>query len=164
VEDGHPVLLCQPLRDERSVTSLRVALDAEERRLPIVRQLRQQGAEVGRVQDLADEAVTVLAGELGAGAFSDPEPVVLRVLHAAQLGRRRELEPVTVADARLGQRCLQPLRVRPGVLAAADAAALADVDDEADVVPPERLQERLERPPVDADRRDVSGRLRQDSG
>jgi hypothetical protein len=76
----------------------------------------------------------------------------------AELRRRSELLVVRVGDAGSFECRLEPLRVRPGVLAPAHAAALADVDDEPDVGLAERVEEALERPVVDPDRRDGAQR------
>jgi hypothetical protein len=59
-----------------------------------------------------------------------------------------------VVDAGPGEGGLEPRGIRPCVLAPADASPLADVDEQPDVRLPERAEERLERPAVDADRRD----------
>src|SRR4051812_45259571 len=56
-----------------------------------------------------------------------------------------------VADTRFRERRLQALRVRPGVLAAADTPPLAHVDEESDLRLAERGEESFEAPPVDAD-------------
>ena len=71
--------------------------------------------------------------QLGARAFALAPAGVLLVLQLPHLRRRRQLRQVAVADARLAERHLQPLRVRPGVLAPAHPAALADVEDDPDL-------------------------------
>ena len=63
------------------------------------------------------------------------EPVVLAVLELAQLGGGGELGVVAVADPSLGEGLLEALGVRPGVLGAAHAAALAYVEQEPHVGP-----------------------------
>src|SRR5215210_9424368 len=86
VHDLHAVLLGEPLRDERAVARLRVALDAEERRRPVGRQLFDQRAEVGAVEHLVQVPLAVLRRELGARALAATEPLVLAVLHVPELG------------------------------------------------------------------------------
>ena len=97
-------------------------------------------------------AIDVLRRERDARPLADPEPVVLPILQVAKLGRRRELLVVGVGDARLRERRLQPAGVRPGVLAAADAAALPHVDHERNVGLVERRKGLVEPPAVDANR------------
>jgi hypothetical protein len=58
---------------------------------------------------------------------------------------------VRVADARVRERRLQTLRVRPRVLAAADTPPLPDVDEEIDLRLAESVEEPRERPAVDPD-------------
>ena len=65
----------------------------------------------------------------------------------------RELGVVLVGDAGLLERRLQALRVRPRVFGSAHAAALADVQDEADAGIAQRAQELVRGEAVDADRR-----------
>jgi hypothetical protein len=60
---------------------------------------------------------------------------------------------VRVGDAGLGERALEALCVRPGVLAPADASPLTYVDEESDVRAAERVEEAVDCPAVDADRR-----------
>src|SRR4051812_71270 len=64
VDDPKAVLLGEPLGDQRAVTGLGVAFDAEERR--DARQLGDQRIEVGRLEDLVQVALAVLGRELGA--------------------------------------------------------------------------------------------------
>jgi len=106
---------------------------------------------------LVQVPLAVLGRELRARALADADPVVLGVLNPTQLGRRRQLPVVRVADPGLRERLLQALRIRPRVLAAANAPALADVDEQPDVRVVQRLEEALERPAVDADRRERPG-------
>lgn len=54
--------------------------------------------------------------------------VVVGVLELAQFGRGGQFGVVLVGDVGLGQEFLQPLGVRPGVVGAADASALAHVE------------------------------------
>ena len=54
---------------------------------------------------------------------------------------------------------LEALRVGPGVLAPANASALAHVDEECDVCVAQCVEEGVERPAVDADRRDRTHRV-----
>ena len=137
--DPGPVIGGEPVGDQRPVAGLGVALDAEQRRDRVVREAGGELVQIGGVEDLGDVAARVLGRELDPGALADPAAVVLGVLELAQLGRRRELLVVAVVDSRLGEQRLEPLRVRPGVLAAADPASLADVDDQADARAAQRL-------------------------
>src|SRR3954467_7556971 len=109
------------------MAGLGVALDAEQRAA-----LSWDRRQVDLVEDLARVALHVLGCEAGAVALAHALPVVLAVLELAQLGRRGQIGLVLVADARIGESCLQALGVRPRVLAPAHAAALADVDDPLD--------------------------------
>src|SRR5436190_7835697 len=127
VTDREAVLRRESLRDERAVARLRVALDAEQGGRAVGRQLLGEGAEVDVVEDLAGVALDVGRRELDARALADAVAVVLGVLEVAQLGRGRELRAVLVGDARVRERRLKPLGVRPGVLRSADAAPLAHV-------------------------------------
>ena len=56
-----------------------------------------------------------------------------------------------VLDPGLPERCLQPERVGPGVLPAANATTLADVEDHRDAMAPQRAEEILWARVVDAD-------------
>ena len=152
VADLHTVLRGQALRDQGAVAGLGVAFDAQQRGGPVGRQLGGQCGQVGPVEDLRDVAVAIGGRELRARALAHALPVVLRVLEPAQLRGGRQLEMMLVAHPRPLERCLEPLRVRPGVLASAHAAALAHVQQEADAGRGERLQELVEGPPVDPDR------------
>ncbi len=153
--DADAVVACEPLGDERAVARRRVALDAEERRDALGRQRGRDGVEVGAVEDLPRVALDVRVREPRARSLALAGAVVLRVLELAEVGRRRELREVAVADAGLAERRLEALRVRPGVLRAADAAALADVQDLPDARLREGGEERIERPVVDPDRREL---------
>ena len=154
MEDLRAVLRGEPLGDERAVAGSGVALDAEECRRPVGRQLGDERVEVDLVEDLVQVAGRVLRRELSAAALADAEPVVFGVLDVPELSCRRELLVVRVADAGFPERGFEPLRVRPGVLATANAAPLAYVDEQRDVGLAQRVEEALERPVVDADRRD----------
>src|SRR5215212_3613501 len=158
VDDLDAVLRGQAVRDQRAMARLWVAFNAHQRRRPVGGQLGYDRVQVGSVEDLGDVAVAVLARQLAAGAFADSQPVVLAVLQPAQFGRGRQLLAVAVLDAGPGQRSLQPNRVRPRVVAAAHAAPLAYVQQQAHAGPGQALEERLSREAVDAD-----GRDRQDS-
>jgi hypothetical protein len=61
---------------------------------------------------------------------------------------------VRVPDAGVCKRQLKTPRVRPGVFRAANSAPLAHVDDQPDICPAQRIEEPLERPAVDTNRRD----------
>src|SRR5205085_7666635 len=113
-----------PSCDERAVTRLGIALDAEERRDPRLRQLFDEGREIGAVEDLARVPLHVGRRERDPRALADALPVVLLVLKMTKRRRRGELGVVAVLDGRLRESCLQAPCVRPGVFAAADAAAL----------------------------------------
>jgi hypothetical protein len=63
---------------------------------------------------------------------------------------------VLVTEAGGRERDLEPLRVRPRVLVAADAAALPHVEHDAHVGVAQRVEERVACPAVDADRDDSS--------
>src|SRR5688572_23658406 len=112
---------------------LGVALDAEQRGDSAVREGLDQPPQVDSVQDLAQVAPAILGSEQRARALADSRLRVLAVLQAAKLGGRGELLVVLVADARLRERGLQALRVRPRVLAASHAPSLPHVEQEADV-------------------------------
>src|SRR4051794_13693898 len=162
MRDRDAVLAREPIGYERAVARLGVALHAEEG----ARALRGKGsghvAQVGSVQDLGRVALHVGRRELAPGALSDTLAVVLGVLQPPQLRRRRQLRMVFVGNARLGERRLEPLRVRPRVLGPAHAAALADVEQDADVRIAQRADEVLCGEAVHADRaqpRDVTTRL-----
>jgi hypothetical protein len=155
VNDRGAELFRNPLGDQRPVAGLGIALDAQERGRTGIREPGDERREVDLAEDLAQIALAVLGRELDARALPDAQPVVLPVLELPKLGRRRELFPVVVRDPRLREGRLEPLRVRPRVLAPAHAAPLADVEDEADIRLAQRLEEALERPPVDADRGDL---------
>lgn len=75
--DWHPIPLGQPLRDQRAVARLRVALDAEQRRRTLVWQRRHERREVGPIQDFGGIALRVRGGQFLARAFADPLPVIL---------------------------------------------------------------------------------------
>jgi hypothetical protein len=139
------------------VAGLRVALDAEEGGA-VVTDEADDRLEVDPVEHLLGVAAGVHGRQLGARAFALAAPLVLAVLQLPHLGRRRQLRQVAVADARLAQRRLEALRVRPGVLAAAHAAPLAHVEDDPDLGLPQGPEEAGPVKAVDADR----GELRQD--
>jgi len=73
-------------------------------------------------------------------------------LQLAQLGRGRQLRDVPVLDPGLRERRLQPERVGPGVLAAADAPPLPHVDHHRNLMALERVEEIVEAGLVDAHR------------
>lgn len=95
---------------------------------------------------------SVNSGELAARALPDPPAIVLGVLEAAQLGGGGELGVVPVGDPGTGEGRLQPPGVGPRVLGSPHTAALAHVEQEADVGAPQALQEGLAVEAVDADR------------
>ena len=108
----------QPLGDERAVARLGIALDTEQRGRRIGGHLGDDRREVDMIEDLPEVAVPILRRQLAPGALADTEAVVLGVLHVAELGGRRQLLVVAVPDAGVGERGLEPQRVRPRVFGA----------------------------------------------
>src|SRR5690606_22918096 len=141
----------QALGHQRAVARRRIAFDAEQGGRRAVRKSGRERAEVERVEDLADVALGVLRRQRGAVALAHAQAVVLAVLQPAQFGRRRQLLDVPVADARGGERALEPHRVRPGVVGAADAAALAQVEQQPHAPVGELFEEGAGGEAVDAD-------------
>ena len=141
--DRETVVVGQTSGDEGAVAGLGVALDAEERGEAFGGQRRDEGREVDAVEDLGRVATDVLGRELDARALADAEAGVLGVLELAQLGRRSELGVVAIAERRGGEGVLEAPGVGPRVLRSANAAALADVQDEADVGRRKALEERV---------------------
>ena len=113
--------------------------------------LRGERVQVERVENLAGVALDVRGRERDPRALAHALAVVLAVLELAQLGGGRQFLDVAVADPRLRQRALESRRVGPGVLAAAHAAALPHVEQEASRPPRERVEERRAAEAVDAD-------------
>jgi hypothetical protein len=155
MHDSEAVRLGELCGDERPVARLRVALDAQQCGRPVLRQPRDEGIEVKLVEDLAPIARGVLRRELAPRTLADATTVVFCVLHVAQLGRRRELLSVLVLDARVGERRLQSLGVRPHVLPPTYPAALADVEQQRDVRCLQRRDKAVDVGLVDADRREA---------
>jgi hypothetical protein len=142
----------QPIGDQGAVACLRIAFHAYEGRGLVRGQLGNERAELYPREDLAQIALPVLGRQLGARALRDTEAVVLAVLQLPELSGRRQLLLVPVADPDLGERGLEPVRVGPRVLRATDASTLTDVEQQDYPRVPERIEKRLGRPPVDADR------------
>jgi hypothetical protein len=136
---------------ERAVARLGVALDAQQGGNRVLRQLGDDRAEVGVGKDLAPVALGVFGRQDAARALPDPLPRIFFVLQPAQLGRRSELLAMGVADAFLEERGLEPLRVRPRVVATSYASPLADVDHEPDVRGMKRVEEAFQGRFVDPD-------------
>jgi len=141
VEYGDPVLDRKTLCDERPVAGLGIAFDTQKCGRRLGRQVGHERRQVDPVQNLPEVALPVFGGELESRALADADSCVLAVLELPKLGGRRQLPMVPVLDPRLGEDRLQPRGVGPGVLAAADAAALADVEHQADVRAPKCLEE-----------------------
>ena len=104
--DRDPEAIAEARGDQGAVTRLGVALDAEQRRGRVGRESLDQRPEIGSVEDLARVALDVLRRQLDPRALADALPGVLRVLQPAQLGGRRQLLVVLVADPGLGERRL----------------------------------------------------------
>lgn len=153
--DDYAVLGRQALGHDGAVTGLGIALDAEQRRRAVGRKLGDEGVERRMVEDLARVSIPVLVCEHRPRSFAFAPSRVLGVLDVTQLGRRRQLLVVLVGDAGVDERGLQAAGVRPCVLPAADAAALADVEQEPDVGARQGLQKVVEIPFVHPDRDDV---------
>src|SRR5580693_6884893 len=128
--DNDAVLGRKALGDDRSVTRLGIALHAQQRGRTLGWQLVRYEVERCLVEDLPRVSGDVLRREHGPRALALAPARVLGVLEVAQLGCRRELLVVLVGHAGAGERGLQAGRVRPRVLRAADAAPLADVDQQ----------------------------------
>src|SRR5690606_12157593 len=124
------MLLGQATCDQRAMAGLRIPLDTEERYDPTTRQRRHDRREIHTVEDLGGVAAAVLGRKLTARASADPLPVVLGVLKPPQLGGWGELGVVLVGDPGIGEGGLQPDRVRPGILAPANTAPLAHVEQQ----------------------------------
>ena len=152
--DLDAVLGRQACRDQRPVTCLRVALDAQERR----RKRRDDRPEVGSVEDLCRVAALVVGRQAHSRALAHARARVLGVLQLAQLGRRRQLAVVLVRDAGLGQRRLQPYAVGPRVVRSAHAPPLAHVEQPRRAGDPQRRQEGRLGEAIDADRPDGHAR------
>jgi len=152
-DDG--ALANQTLRNDRSMARFRVGLDTEQRAGTFQRQLRHDLDNVDTVEDLPLVPLAVPRRERDSRTLSDTAAGVICILELSELGGRRELAVVPVADLRIGERVLQPHRVGPSVLAAPHAAALPHVEQHADVGGDQSLQERVEIPLVDPDRADA---------
>src|SRR4051812_22541901 len=79
----HAELVGEPRGDQRAVAGLGVALDAQERRCAARREARDEGIEIGLVEDLARVARHVTRRELGARALANALARVLGVLETA---------------------------------------------------------------------------------
>ena len=152
--DRQAEALSHPLRHQRAVARLGIALDAEEGGSTAFRQLGGHRIEVGMVEDLARVALCVLARDPDARALTHALTVVLAVLELPQLGGGRQLEVVLVLDPRAREGVLEAPRIRPRVLSAAHAAALAHVEEEADFRVMQCCQERFERPAIHTNRQE----------
>jgi hypothetical protein len=80
VLDRDVVLLGQPLGDQRAVTCLWIAFDAEQRCGSAPRQRRHDRCKVGAVEDVGGVTPGVLGSEFAARALADALAVILCVL------------------------------------------------------------------------------------
>jgi hypothetical protein len=154
VADLEAVVLGEAGRDQRAVAGPGVTLDAEQCRSALADEPDDR-VEVGGVENLLGVALGVLGRKHRARAFALTESGVLPVLGFPQLGGRRQLGQVLVTDPRLSQSGLQPSGVGPGVLAATNPSALADVEDQVDPGVPQGREKRITIEAVDPDRRDL---------
>jgi hypothetical protein len=136
---------------ERAVACPGVALDAQQCGDRVLRQLGDDRAEVGAGKDLAPVALRVIGRQDAPRAFPDAVSRIFLVLQPAQIGRRSELLAMAVGNPLLEEHGLEPLCVRPCVVAPSYAPPLAHVDHQSDVRGVKRLEEALEGRFVDAD-------------
>src|SRR4051794_32584626 len=110
------------------MAGLRFPLDAEKGGRCSTWHLREQLVNVGPVENLSRVAVTVSIGQHQPRPFPDTLSRILGVLKLSQLRRRREILSMNVGDPGVGQSPLQPLRIRPRILAAAHSAPLPNIN------------------------------------
>lgn len=142
----------QALGDDRAVTGLGIALDAEQCGRALGRKLGDESVERRLVEDLARVPSPVLVRQHRPRSLAFAPSRVLGVLEVPQLGGGRQFPVVRVGDAGVRERGLQAAGVCPRVLAAADAPALADVEQQPHVGPGQRLQKVAKVPFVHPDR------------
>src|SRR6201996_2373686 len=141
----------EPLRDERAVAGLRGGLHAHQRADAVDGQAADERLQGHQVENLLGVLTDVLRSQPYARPLADALAVILAVLEMAELGVRRQLRVMLVADVGIGQQSLESLRVGPRVLRSANAPALTDVDQLGDAGAVQGLDEAGGVEVVDAD-------------
>lgn len=114
-------------------------------------EIGQQLTEVGGREDLIEIGALEGVAELRSGALALAGGCVCGILRFSDRRCGRELLEMPIADVALGERLLEALGVRPGILGAAHASALAHVEQHVDVGSLQRCEEALARESVHAD-------------
>jgi hypothetical protein len=98
MHDLDPMPGVQAVGHDRAVARFRVGLDAEQARPPSLGKLCHQWLEVDPIEDLPRVSLPIGGCKLDPGSLAHAQASILGVLELPELGGRRELGMMAVAD------------------------------------------------------------------